>query len=549
MEPGKELAEVVGADGEHERQADRRVDRVASADPVPEAEHVVRVDAERADLLLVGRDGHEVLPHGRLVAAETGQQPLPGRARVGQGLEGRERLRRDDEQRLGGVEVDGRLAKVGAVDVRDEPEAHRPVAVVRQRLGGHRGPQVRPADPDVDDVPQPLPGMTEALAVAHGGGECGHAVEGLVDLADHVDAVDDQPVIARHAQGDVQHRAVLGDVDVLAGHHPVPAFLDVRRARHVEQERQGVGGDALLRVVEEEPDRFERLALGALRIVAEEVAQGQVADRLVVGLERGPCRRVGDPDGGGEVDGHRPHRSPGTVATSSLRLLDRPVVAVKPAPERGRSGAAGSARPGYDQGYRCEPYLRAVGSIRAVAVTATTRHDPVPCADRRDRAHRLRSSIAARARAPRMAPRLGTRSTSASRKAARLHDPAELASEPSSDGRTPWPTAVSAPTRSPPPPTMPSWAASPGPDPCAAYSRGHVGASTPVAEARGPVPSRSRGCPATLPPRDHPPGAAAHLCGSIIRATRRLGSGRVRFSRSTGSSAREDPCPSSAGRC
>ena len=42
--------EAVGPDGDHQRQADRRVDRVAAADPVPEPEHVGGVDAELRDL-------------------------------------------------------------------------------------------------------------------------------------------------------------------------------------------------------------------------------------------------------------------------------------------------------------------------------------------------------------------------------------------------------------------------------------------------------------------------------------------------------------------
>ncbi len=43
---GEELPEVVRADGDHQRQPDRRADRVPPADPVPELEHVRRVDAE-----------------------------------------------------------------------------------------------------------------------------------------------------------------------------------------------------------------------------------------------------------------------------------------------------------------------------------------------------------------------------------------------------------------------------------------------------------------------------------------------------------------------
>ena len=50
VEAGEHLAELLGPDRDHERQADRRVVRVAAADPVPEAEHVRGVDAELAHL-------------------------------------------------------------------------------------------------------------------------------------------------------------------------------------------------------------------------------------------------------------------------------------------------------------------------------------------------------------------------------------------------------------------------------------------------------------------------------------------------------------------
>ena len=50
------------------------------------------------------------------------QRPGARRAGVGHRLQRGEGLRRDDEQRLGRVEVAGRLGEVGAVDVRDEAE-------------------------------------------------------------------------------------------------------------------------------------------------------------------------------------------------------------------------------------------------------------------------------------------------------------------------------------------------------------------------------------------------------------------------------------------
>ena len=89
------------ADGEHRREPDRRVHRVAPADPVPEPERVRRVDPERCDALEIRRDGDEMAGDRRLVSAEPVEQPSPRGVRVRHRLERRERLRADDEQRLG----------------------------------------------------------------------------------------------------------------------------------------------------------------------------------------------------------------------------------------------------------------------------------------------------------------------------------------------------------------------------------------------------------------------------------------------------------------
>ena len=72
----------------------------------------------------VGRDGDEVLGDRLLVAAQAVQQPVARGVRVGHRLQRREGLRRDDEQRLGRIEVAHRFGEVGAVDVRDEAERH-----------------------------------------------------------------------------------------------------------------------------------------------------------------------------------------------------------------------------------------------------------------------------------------------------------------------------------------------------------------------------------------------------------------------------------------
>ena len=79
-EAGEHGAKVFGANGDHGRKTDGRVHRVAAADPVPEPEHVRRVDAELRHFFGVGRDGDEVPGYGLFVAAAIS---APTRARCG----------------------------------------------------------------------------------------------------------------------------------------------------------------------------------------------------------------------------------------------------------------------------------------------------------------------------------------------------------------------------------------------------------------------------------------------------------------------------------
>ena len=193
--PAKEVGEPLAADGRHHRQADRRVHRVAAADPVPEAEHVVGVDAEVVDQLLVRRHRDEVL--GDRGVAERVGEPAAGGGRVGQRLQRRERLGRDDEKRCGRVESVECGHQIGGVDVGDEPRRDARVGVVTQRVVHHHRAQVRAADADVDDGLDALAGRPRPLAAAQPVGEVAHPVQHRVHVLDDVLAVDDQLGAAR----------------------------------------------------------------------------------------------------------------------------------------------------------------------------------------------------------------------------------------------------------------------------------------------------------------------------------------------------------------
>ena len=73
-------AEVFRPDGEHGRKADGRIHGVTSADPVPKAEHVRRINAERGNFFGIGRDGDEMFRHGFRISAESFKQPVRARS-------------------------------------------------------------------------------------------------------------------------------------------------------------------------------------------------------------------------------------------------------------------------------------------------------------------------------------------------------------------------------------------------------------------------------------------------------------------------------------
>ena len=64
---GQQLVKTIRPDRQRDRQADRGPQRITSADPFPELEHVLRVDPEPDHRLAVGRHGNEVARYRRLV--------------------------------------------------------------------------------------------------------------------------------------------------------------------------------------------------------------------------------------------------------------------------------------------------------------------------------------------------------------------------------------------------------------------------------------------------------------------------------------------------
>ncbi len=54
VETGQHLMKLLRADGNHQREANRRVIGIATADPVPELEHVGGINAELRNFFRIG---------------------------------------------------------------------------------------------------------------------------------------------------------------------------------------------------------------------------------------------------------------------------------------------------------------------------------------------------------------------------------------------------------------------------------------------------------------------------------------------------------------
>ena len=216
--PSRKSPKSCGADGDHQRQADGRPDRIAAADPVPEAEDAVGADAEGAHLVERRRDRGEVRGHRRL--AEMLDDPAPRRLRIGHGLDGREGLGGDDHQRGRGIEPRQRIGDMRAIHVGDEMQP-RPVMIGRQRQRRHRRAEIRAADADIDDIGELCAAGRRDRPRAQPRGESRHALQHVIHRRHDVLSVDEDGPVRTIAQRDMQHGAILGRIDRRTREHGI----------------------------------------------------------------------------------------------------------------------------------------------------------------------------------------------------------------------------------------------------------------------------------------------------------------------------------------
>ena len=156
--------EILRADRQRDRQPDSRPERIASPDPVPDREPLVRRNPEIVHRPAVGRDGDALRGNGRIAAVL--QQPLACGIGVCERLKRRERFRADDEQRRLGVCLPERMCERDAVDIRYATDFEPAERMFGQGSDGHDDAEIGAANADIDDrVDRPACRTSEFPAV------------------------------------------------------------------------------------------------------------------------------------------------------------------------------------------------------------------------------------------------------------------------------------------------------------------------------------------------------------------------------------------------
>src|SRR5258706_10099560 len=215
VEAGEHFAKPFGTNSNHKGKSDSRVIRVASSNPVPELEHVGRVDPKLLHLLGVCRDGNEMFGH-RLLAPQGLDAPLAGRASIRQSLQCRESLGGDDEERLRRVQISGSFHKLVAIDVGNEAHGQTTITEVPQCIVSHGWTQVGAANTDVNDIAHALAGIPSPGAAPHAVREVCHLIQHCVYLGYHVLAIDEDRFLLWAAQSLMVDRAILSNVHIIS---------------------------------------------------------------------------------------------------------------------------------------------------------------------------------------------------------------------------------------------------------------------------------------------------------------------------------------------
>jgi len=119
----------------------------------------------------------------------------------------------------------------------------------------------------------PLP-----AAVADLTAERRHPLQHLVDVGHDVVPIDEDPLAPRGPQGHVQHGAMLGDVDPLAGEHRRDPLAEAAGLGQPHQEAERLRRHPLLGVIEVQAAGVEHQSVTTTGVGCELVAEMRVSE-------------------------------------------------------------------------------------------------------------------------------------------------------------------------------------------------------------------------------------------------------------------------------
>ena len=128
----------------------------------------------------------------------------------------------------------------------------RPVMIGCQRKAGHHGPQIGPANADIDHIADRLARRPRNRARTHTVDKSKQSGQFAMHIADHIMPVEHDRGRGRLPQGGMQHRAVFGIVDALCGKHVIAQFLDTGCARQSQQFGPYLPGDGGLGIIDQQ---------------------------------------------------------------------------------------------------------------------------------------------------------------------------------------------------------------------------------------------------------------------------------------------------------
>ena len=161
-----------------------------------------------------------------------------------------------------------------------------------ERFVRHDRTEVGATDPNVDHRLDRFPGGADPVTGPDSVGERAHSAEYLVNGGYDVLAVFQHLGPNRCSQRGMEHGAILGRVDPLAGDHRGEAVSETDLVRQGDEVVENRSRHALLGQVDRQVGDRERHAIDSTRVVVEEPAEVEIVEGGGVALEGAP--RIGE---------------------------------------------------------------------------------------------------------------------------------------------------------------------------------------------------------------------------------------------------------------